>query len=198
MNRHYIYFHRRADDNIVFYVGIGVGRRAYRISNRSEFWKRIVAKHGGFTIEFAHTGLSHSEAKALEVHYISLFGRADRDLGTLCNMTDGGDGRVNYKCTEETKQKMRESSTGVVFTEERKKKIGEKSKEREAWKSAMKNRGDEWRKKISNARKKKVICDGVLYESLGDAARYYNRSIQIISERCRSDRHPSFYYFKGE
>lgn len=198
MNNHYIYFHRRKDDNVVFYVGIGVGRRANRISNRSEFWKRIVAKHGGFNIEIVHSGISQDEAKELEKHYISLYGRIDLGLGTLCNMTDGGDGRVNYKCQDSTKEKIRKSSTGVVFTEERKRKIGEKSRERQSWKSAMTNRGDEWRSKISQARKKKVICDGIVFESLSSAAEHYKRSIQIISERCKSDRYPNFQYYSEQ
>jgi hypothetical protein len=179
MKRHYIYFHKRADDGVVFYVGIGVGRRAYRESNRSQFWKRIVDKHG-YTIEFPHKDLTQEEAKQLEIHYISVFGRSDKGTGTLCNMTDGGDGRSGYKCTEETKEKMRKAATGVRFTKDRKKKIGEKSIERKAWTSA------------SEKNKKPVICDGVLYESQSAAAKKFGISCTAVKKRCLSYDYPNF------
>jgi hypothetical protein len=177
MNKHYIYFHKREDDGVIFYVGIGVGRRAYRESNRSEFWKRVVEKHG-YNIEFPHTNISQEQAKQLEIHYISVYGRMDKGTGTLCNMTDGGDGRAGYKCTEETKEKMRKSATGVKFTEDRKKKIGEKSIERKAWLSA------------SEKNKKPVICDEVWYESQSALAKHIGISVNEVRVRCLSKRYP--------
>jgi hypothetical protein len=194
MKRHYIYFHKRADDGVVFYVGIGVGRRAYRESNRSQFWKRIAEKHD-YTIEFPHKDLTQDEAKQLEIHYISAFGRIDRGTGTLCNMTDGGDGRTGYKCTDETKEKMRKAATGVKFTEERKRKIGEKSKERKAWLSAQSAPWTEERKdKLRMSRKDRisVICDNVLYDSQSQAAKVYGITATAINRRCKSYNYPNF------
>ena len=193
MNKHYIYFHKRADDGVVFYVGIGIGRRAYRESNRSQFWKRIADKHG-YTIEFPHKDLTQDEARQLEIHYISVFGRSDRGTGTLCNMTDGGDGRSGYKCTEETKEKMRKAATGVKFTEERKKKIGEKSRERKAWSVLPKEKSKKHRENLSASRKDKkaVICYGELYESQSAAAKKFGISATDVKRRCLSDRYPNF------
>lgn len=179
MNRHYIYFHKRADDGVIFYVGVGVGRRATVVKNRSDFWKRIVEKHG-YTIEYPHKDISQEEAKQLEIHYISVFGRLDKHTGTLCNMTDGGDGRVGYECSEETKEKMRKAATGVKFTEERKRKIGEKSIERKAWEAA------------SQKNRKPVICYGKLYESQSAAAKEFGISCTEVKNRCRAKSHPNF------
>lgn len=179
MNKHYIYFHKRADDGVIFYVGVGVGRRAYRESNRSQFWKRIADKHG-YIVEFPHVNISQEEAKRLEIHYISVYGRVDRGTGTLCNMTDGGDGRTGYKCTEETKEKMRKAATGVKFTEERKRRIGDKSIERKAWISA------------AQKNKRPVICYGKLYESQSAAAKKFGISCTAVKKRCLSYDHPDF------
>jgi hypothetical protein len=193
MNKHYIYFHKRLDDGVIFYVGVGVGRRAYRESNRSEFWKRIVEKHG-YNIEFPYTNISQEEAKQLEIHYISVYGRIDRGTGTLCNMTDGGDGRTGYKCTDETKEKMRKASTGVKFTEDRKNKIGEKSRERKSWNVLPREKSEQHRKNLAKSRKDKkaVICDGVLYESQSQASKAYGLSAAGVKRRCESYNYPNF------
>jgi len=193
MNKHYIYFHKRLDDGVIFYVGVGVGRRAYRESNRSEFWKRIVEKHG-YNIEFPYTNISQEEAKQLEIHYISVYGRIDRGTGTLCNMTDGGDGRTGYKCTDETKEKMRKAATGVKFTEDRKNKIGEKSRERKSWNVLPREKSEQHRKNLAKSRKDKkaVICDGVLYESQSQASKAYGLSAAGVKRRCESYNYPNF------
>lgn len=179
MNKHYIYLHKRADDGVVFYVGIGVGRRATAVKNRSDFWKRIVAKHG-YTIEYPHIEISQEQAKELEKHYISVLGRVDKGTGTLCNMTDGGDGRVGYECSDETKEKMRKAATGVKFTEERKRKIGEKSIERKAWLAA------------AQKNKKPVVYDNVWYESQSALAKCIGISVNEVRVRCLSKRYPNF------
>lgn len=179
MNKHYIYFHKRADDGVIFYVGIGIGRRATAVKNRSDFWKRIVAKHG-YTIEYPHTEISQEQAKDLEKHYIAVYGRLDKGTGMLCNMTDGGDGRVGYECSEETREKIRKAATGVKFTEDRKKKIGQKSIDRKAWLSA------------SEKNKRPVICYGKLYESQSAAAKKFGISCTAVKKRCLSYDHPDF------
>jgi hypothetical protein len=193
MNKHYIYFHKRLDDGVIFYVGVGVGRRAYRESNRSEFWKRIVEKHG-YNIEFPYTNISQEEAKQLEIHYISVYGRIDRGTGTLCNMTDGGDGRVGYECSQETKEKMRKSATGKKLSQETKNKIGENSRSRKSWSVLPREKSEQHRKNLAKSRKDKkaVICDGVLYESQSQASKAYGLSAAGVKRRCESYNYPNF------
>ncbi len=43
---YYTYLHRRADDNLPFYVGKGKGDRAHRTNHRNPHWHRTVKKHG--------------------------------------------------------------------------------------------------------------------------------------------------------
>ena len=83
----YTYAHFKPDDR-VFYIGKGRGNR-YLSTARSQYWKNIVAKAGGFKAEILANWSTEAEAFAHEKFLIKCF----RDLGhNLCNMTDGGEG----------------------------------------------------------------------------------------------------------
>ncbi len=123
---YYLYRHTTVDTGEVFYIGIGkVSKRhissknpstyfsrAYNTSRRNRFWKRINDKHKR-TVEILKITDDESLIKELEILLINYYGRRDIGEGTLCNLTDGGEGFV-----------------GLVKTEEHKRKIGEKSKGR--------------------------------------------------------------------
>jgi hypothetical protein len=66
------------------------------------------------------------------------------------------------KCSEETKEKMRRAATGIKFTEERKSKIGEKSRERKSWSVLPIKKSEQHKRHLSSSRKNKkaVICYG--------------------------------------
>ena len=101
MNRFYIYFHINPLKNEIFYVGKGTSGRAKRKHNRSELWNNIVNKYG-YIIDIVEDGLTNEEAFEREIFYIKKIGRRDLGLGTLVNMTDGGDGvTAKYKTEEE-------------------------------------------------------------------------------------------------
>ena len=85
-----VYLHRRADDGLPFYVGIGVPTRPYVISRRNEYWTNVYRKHGR-TVELLYTGLSVADAKRIEIELIAKF-RAEYP-GLMTNLTDGGDGQ---------------------------------------------------------------------------------------------------------
>jgi len=89
-----VYLHRKKTNNEVFYVGMGNERRA-RSKERSEYWKRTVSKHG-YYIEIVERGLSIEEAIESEIALIELIGRRDLGLGSLVNLTDGGEGGCGY------------------------------------------------------------------------------------------------------
>lgn len=95
---HYVYLHKRASDGRVFYVGKGFGKRAWKKTQRSDWWKRIEAKHGR-TVEIFMDGLQEWYAFELEAELIDFYGREN-----LCNLRDGGHGGINP--SEETRQKM--------------------------------------------------------------------------------------------
>jgi len=98
----YVYQHRKADTGEIFYVGKGMGRRAYDSFHRSKYWKNIVAKHG-LIVEFIKENITEPESLKLEILTIDSY----RQKGLqIINMTDGGDGTTGYAHTPEHKEKM--------------------------------------------------------------------------------------------
>jgi hypothetical protein len=96
----YLYIHTRLDKNEVFYVGIGKDSdgkyvRAFSKKRRSDFWNNIV-KNCEYKINILHDNLSWKEICEKEKYYINLYGRKDLKTGTLCNLTNGGDGVNGY------------------------------------------------------------------------------------------------------
>jgi hypothetical protein len=105
-----VYKHIRRDTNEVFYIGIGNDKkRAYNKRNRSSYWKLIVEKYG-YDIELIETNVSWETACETEKQLIKEYGRMDLGLGSLVNMTDGGDGTHGIIVLNETKEKMSKSA----------------------------------------------------------------------------------------
>jgi hypothetical protein len=114
-SKHYVYLHRTIE-GIPFYIGIGTKQygdheniklkysRAYSFT-RSSFWKRIVNKYG-YTVEILLESNDYDLIKDQEVHFIKFYGRINTGEGTLCNLTDGGDGTLNKVYTEEGRKKL--------------------------------------------------------------------------------------------
>lgn len=148
-NNYCVYIHKKASDNIEFYIGMGkTNRRPYEKLKRSQHWKNIVSKHG-YYIEILEDNLTREEAKEREIFYIKKFGRLDIKTGNLINKTDGGDGgatRNGYINSQETRKNISKALKNRVFTEEHKEKL----------KKSSKNRGKvtkETRKKLSESAK---------------------------------------------
>ena len=114
MKTHYTYAHAKPDGTI-FYIGKGIGRRAYS-KNRNDYWKRIVAKYG-YKVEI----LAHWNTEAEALSHEKLLISCIKDMGIeLCNLTDGGEGTIGYKHTQEHKNKLKgnsygESAWGLTF-----------------------------------------------------------------------------------
>lgn len=101
-----VYRHVRLDTNEVFYIGIGKKiNRAYDIKNRNRWWTNITNKTS-YRVDIIFEGLTHKEACEKEKELISLYGRRDLGLGSLVNLTDGGEGSVRYSHTEKTKKHL--------------------------------------------------------------------------------------------
>ena len=98
-----VYRHIRKDKNEPFYIGIGeTEKRAYSKFDRNKYWKNI--SKNGYEVEILFDNLSWEDACEKEKEFIQLYGRKDLTLGTLVNMTDGGDGRINSKAWNKGKQ----------------------------------------------------------------------------------------------
>lgn len=136
----YVYTHRdkrQKENNGIFYVGKGVGNRAFDFKRRNpthlERIKNI--KNLGYKpkIVFEFTELDNETANLIEMEMIGDFGRVDEDkvkadyydnnqnkirngfpriIGTLVNQTDGGEGGVGVKWTEDRIKKARDNVSG--------------------------------------------------------------------------------------
>jgi hypothetical protein len=113
-----VYLHKRKDDNSIFYVGIGLEeKRAYSTKARNNYWKNIV-NSVGYQVQITNKELCWEEACVIEKYLISFYGRNDLGNGSLCNLTDGGDGIVNFIITDETRRKISEYHKGRKKGEE--------------------------------------------------------------------------------
>jgi hypothetical protein len=97
----YVYGHFTIDTNILFYVGIGSDSkgkyiRAYSKKKRSKFWKDLTKKTP-YRVEILKDSILWEEACSEEKRLISIHGRRCLGKGTLCNITDGGEGVNGYK-----------------------------------------------------------------------------------------------------
>jgi hypothetical protein len=108
---YYIYLHRRNDNGEVFYVGKGTYTkthrydRAFYTKKRNNIWVNITDKTD-YTVELFATFFNESDCFFMEKELISLHGRK-ADGGTLCNLTEGGEGHTGYSPTQETREKLR-------------------------------------------------------------------------------------------
>jgi hypothetical protein len=102
INKFYVYAHYKPASDIPFYIGKGHDDRCYEDheSLRNIFWIRTVKKHGGFTVKKLHENLDEHDAFALEILLIWAYGRRDKGIGPLVNLTDGGEGPAGRKMSK--------------------------------------------------------------------------------------------------
>jgi group I intron endonuclease len=130
----YVYKHIRLDTNDVFYIGISEfdAYRPYNKQKRNQFWKNIVAI-SDYKVEITHQDICIEEAKAIERYLISFYGRKNLRQGTLCNLTDGGEGCSGLVVSEKTREKFRGKNNymyGKTHSKEMREKISKIIKER--------------------------------------------------------------------
>lgn len=163
--KYYIYLHINPLRNEIFYVGKGCGKRAFSKSGRSSFWKNIVKKYG-YIVDIVEDNLTEDEAFKREVFYIKKIGRRDLGLGTLINMTDGGEIGNNRYRTLDHRTNLSKSLKGRVYTDDYKINMSKVQKDRllnmtEEYKKNMTKHidrngvkhSDESKFKMSNTRK---------------------------------------------
>jgi group I intron endonuclease len=118
-NNFYVYLHIRKDNGEPFYVGKGKNNRVYDKKDRNSWWKKIVKKYN-YDIIFLQKNLTEKEAFDLEKYWIKRIGRRDLELGTLVNLSDGGEGNSGWAPSEETRKKIGNSNKNKKHTEETK------------------------------------------------------------------------------
>ena len=190
----FIYRHIRLDKNEPFYIGIGTKNltrksykkiywRAFSHEKRNIFWKRIVAKTD-YEIEYLCESEDYSFMLKKEIEFIKLHGRRDLGLGTLTNLTDGGEGTTGIKHTQEYKDNQSKKRLGI-------------------------KRDPISVEKTAKARRKKIYqydLEGNFireFESCREASKFLKRDEDAISNCARGKNKSTygfqwFYEFKGE
>ena len=179
----YVYRHIREDKNEVFYIGIGTDDKGKYVraksKNRNRYWKRIVDKTN-YEIEILFDNISKEDAIKKEIEFIQLYGRRDQNNGTLCNLTDGGEGVVNM--SEEGKSVLRELAKKRVVPEERKKMFSK----------IFKGSGNPNSSKVIN----RITLE--VFGSIMEAAEKYGISRHTLRNNLngKSCNHSDFFYYK--
>jgi len=125
MNIYYVYAYLRKDGT-PYYIGKGSGDRAWAKH------KYIGVPKNKSQIVILEYNLTEIGALALERRMIAWYGRKDTCTGILRNMTEGGDGVLGHKHSEETKRKIAESRKGHPTNLGRKMSESQKEKIRQA------------------------------------------------------------------
>lgn len=201
----YVYGHIRADKKEPFYIGIGKKhnfKRSEEKKGRNEIWHKITSKTKWLS-NVIYDNLSHKEACEIEKTLISHFGRLNLNTGTLCNLTDGGEGNSGCVFSEERRRRISEGLKGKKLAPERIEKMRQR-RQTEATKNKLRllktglKASEETKRKMSQSsmgmcnpavinRRKKVIDieTGAVYESLKEAAKSINISRSHLGNMLR-------------
>jgi hypothetical protein len=99
----YVYEHIRKDTGAIFYVGKGHGNRANHPYKRNAYWKNVVNKANGFTVNYVAKNVDEELSLLCEMERINQL----KKLGyKLTNATNGGEGISGYQHTKESKEKI--------------------------------------------------------------------------------------------
>lgn len=98
----YVYFHVNPKTRVVFYVGKGHGRRAWKKCDRNSFWKSYVNKYG-YEVLIVNSNLTEQQVFDLEILYIKSIGRRNTKTGSLVNLDNGGTGTVGHVVSEKSR-----------------------------------------------------------------------------------------------
>jgi hypothetical protein len=102
----------------VFYVGKGTDHRATTIK-RNRWHEHVCKRHPDWTRERVFSG-TERECFIKEKELISKYGRRDIGLGSLVNLTDGGEGIAGAVLGAETRRRMSRRMRGNIFAKGKK------------------------------------------------------------------------------
>ena len=131
MSEFYVYQHLKADTNDIFYVGKGIGRRAFKKHGRSLYWQRVVNKHN-IKIEYIAQNLDEELSFLCEQEAIDVYKRRGINL---VNHSGGGEG--NFNPSPEIRLKMslakkgkQSPRKGIVMSNDQKQKLSDSGKQK--------------------------------------------------------------------
>ena len=161
----------------VFYIGIGQEeKRAKSKSDRNNYWHNVVNKYG-YEVQILKSDLTWEDACEMEKVLISWFGRRDLGLGTLVNLTDGGEGNVGWVASDETRARMSKSKKGKL-PHNYGKKASKESKKRMAESATG-------RKHSNEAKEKNRIASSNVSEETKLKRYLKNKGLKRTPEQCK-------------
>lgn len=182
--------------NLKVYVGqtknkpkIRWGRNGKNYLRHETMFSNAIRKYGwdNFLHAIVKEGLTKEEADCVERYLIAYY----KGIGASYNTTDGGEGALGIKYTDELRKQVSERFKGKPFTEEHKRRISEALKGRPKSKIAiehMKNRvASNNREVIKCDRKGNYIC---AYSSIRNASKDTGVVATHIS-RCARGKRPT-------
>jgi len=112
------------DTNNFFYIGIGTkynhnkdyNRAKSKGSQRNSIWRSIVEKTD-YNIIILFESDDYNFIKQKEIELISNYGQIIKNNGTLCNLTNGGDGVLGLRDKNKIKPVYLYTKDGVFFKE---------------------------------------------------------------------------------
>lgn len=126
----YTYAHIRNDTGLIFYIGKGSGRRAWKTDSRSKHWHNIVDKHG-HRVEILARWCAEADAFAHERLLIDVF----KSLGhQLINLTNGGEGSsglargAEFSAALSQRKRGNTNMLGKTHTDDARQRISESNK----------------------------------------------------------------------
>lgn len=162
MSKYYVYEYWRLDNNTCFYVGKGSRKRCYNIKQRNKHFKDILNKTECAMVIVADN-LTEEEAHQIECYLIHSY-VFEEGYGINCkghktisgtpyltNSTWGGEGSSGVVVTDETKKKISKAGKGRKFSEETKQKMSKANKGRKF--------SEETRQKLSKAKLNKPLSE---------------------------------------
>ena len=118
MENYYLYYHRNPITKELFYIGIGINKRAWDfISGRNPHYKNYIKKYGEPIVDIIKENLTKEEVCSLEIKLINEYGRKGIDPeGILLNKSSGGEiTALGNIFTDGQKQKIVQAKTGQKY-----------------------------------------------------------------------------------
>ena len=161
----------------VFYIGIGQEeKRAKSKSDRNNYWHNVVNKYG-YEVQILKSDLTWEDACEMEKVLISWFGRRDLGLGTLVNLTDGGEGNVGWVASDETRARMSKSKKGKLSLN-----YGKKASKEAKEKMSISATG---RKHSEESKEKNRIASSNVSEETKLKRYLKNKGLKRTPEQCK-------------